>query len=662
MATGWNTFPVELQGGLVTNQSRLQQGLKMPGSARRLINFEASIKGGYRRINGYSKFSSSIVPAYGDVRVQGGSQTGTTLNVANLLVTPVDGDSFTIDGVVGTYTIDTGGVSYDSTEKSATLTLTTALDSSPADQASITFTDTTNEIEGVHIFNDKVYALRDGVLWSGTGTTWTKVSTPNYGTVLVNGAAQTGTSLIVDGIDDDDYPPQVGDTFTIAGVALIYTVTAAVTSTSGGATLTISPALDSSPADDAAVTFLNVDLGSASMARFQNFNFNGTLKMAMVDSANYPSIIDENDNYNQVVGTTDVLGAQFVVEFKDSLFYFKDDLVTFTEPFLEGGFNTGLGAGTFRLPAASTGGIVFRDQLFCFTPRTIKVLSGTSVLDYTLVDVSKDIGCSFPDTIQEVAGDVLFMAADGFRFLGATDRIGDFAFANASNQIQDDIQDFEDEYTIFCSLVLAEKNQFRAFGYKPGRTVPSSEGFIGVQKFSQEAYSFEWSETLGIKAYRAAAGFYNQNEVAVHVRNSGYVYQQEQGTDFDGSNINASFYTPWYVMDDPNMRKTHYKLQTYIDPEGPFSGTVTPRLNFAQSDVIQAPQEDFDTGGAAFSLYGGATYGVSTYAGGTPPKSLIVTNVVGSFNAVSYQYEFDGTDDCFIIDTLTVDYKLNDKR
>lgn len=63
MPTAWETFPVEIGGGLVSNQPPIQQGIKMPGSATNLVNFEPSIEGGYRRINGYTKFDANLVPA-----------------------------------------------------------------------------------------------------------------------------------------------------------------------------------------------------------------------------------------------------------------------------------------------------------------------------------------------------------------------------------------------------------------------------------------------------------------------------------------------------------------------------------------------------------------------------------------------------------------------
>lgn len=67
MATQWNTFPVKFEGGLITNQGRLEQGLQFPGSATQLQNYEPSIQGGYSKVLGFSKFSASVVPGSGIV-------------------------------------------------------------------------------------------------------------------------------------------------------------------------------------------------------------------------------------------------------------------------------------------------------------------------------------------------------------------------------------------------------------------------------------------------------------------------------------------------------------------------------------------------------------------------------------------------------------------
>jgi hypothetical protein len=67
MPTAWETFPIKFEGGLITNMSRLDQGLQAPGSATLLQNFENSIEGGYKKILGYSKFSSTEVTGTGQV-------------------------------------------------------------------------------------------------------------------------------------------------------------------------------------------------------------------------------------------------------------------------------------------------------------------------------------------------------------------------------------------------------------------------------------------------------------------------------------------------------------------------------------------------------------------------------------------------------------------
>ena len=56
-------FPFVCEGGLVLNQSTF---IMKPGQALELENFEPDIEGGYRRINGFSKYVSVVVPFTSD--------------------------------------------------------------------------------------------------------------------------------------------------------------------------------------------------------------------------------------------------------------------------------------------------------------------------------------------------------------------------------------------------------------------------------------------------------------------------------------------------------------------------------------------------------------------------------------------------------------------
>ena len=115
MPDAWETFRIEFKGGLVTNLSPLQQAINAPGSARILRNYEPSIDGGYKRIQGYAKFDSAIMAPYGNPVVHGASQSGTTLIIGAIHTTPAAGDTLTIADVSGTYTI--AGISdFDATD------------------------------------------------------------------------------------------------------------------------------------------------------------------------------------------------------------------------------------------------------------------------------------------------------------------------------------------------------------------------------------------------------------------------------------------------------------------------------------------------------------------------------------------------------------------
>ena len=67
MPVQWTTFPMEFKGGLISNLTTLQQGTNAIGSATILQNFESDREGGYSKLKGYSKFSTTAVAGTGEV-------------------------------------------------------------------------------------------------------------------------------------------------------------------------------------------------------------------------------------------------------------------------------------------------------------------------------------------------------------------------------------------------------------------------------------------------------------------------------------------------------------------------------------------------------------------------------------------------------------------
>jgi hypothetical protein len=664
MATGWQSFPLEFTGGLVSNLSRLQHGVKAPGSARLLVNFEPSTQGGYRRINGYDKYSESFVPTFGSTVVQGGSQTGTSLVVGNLYVAPVNGDTFTIAGDATEYTVSSA--SHSIINQEATLTITPTLAATPADKAAVTFGNNDTLTEGLYHFWDsigavgKTIAVRDSVIWTSSGAGWSDVSAPSYGTVLVDGGSQTGATLTVKAITSDTYVPKVGDVFSVAGIEKVYTVLAEPTVTSGVATISIYPSLASSPADEAGITFLGSKMTQATKVRFDQFNYGSTEKVVLVDGFNAPRTYDNTNGMVVIDGSTDVVGANHAVSFRNHMFYAKDNTLTFSAPLNENDFTPGNGGGAFVLPSSATGLIVFREQLIIFTGRSIHKLVGNSAADFVLSDISTDMGCVREDTIQEVGGDVVFMGPDGVRLLGATARIGDFSLALMSRPIQNDMITFSDAYTSYCSLKVREKSQYRVFGYSAAITRVSTSSYIAKQVSDQGEQGFHWGEVQGFKAYAATSAYTDDEELVLFSNTDGYVYQAESGNSFDGEPISAYFYTPFIPIGDPRVRKTLYKATTYYDPEGSVEGSVSFKYDFIDPSKIQPGSADIGGGGGTV-YFGTAVYNTDVY---TPTvQTTIESHATGSFFTVSLQYAFTNQIiPPFVLDTAVLEYTPNDRK
>lgn len=659
MADRWSTYPVEFKGGLVTNLSPLQLGINMPGSARILRNFEPSVEGGYRRVEGYDKYDANVVPTISGALVHGAGQSGTTLILANVFTTPVEGDQFTIAGVTGTYTVATGGVIYDIVTKRVTLTLTTSLASSPADKAAITYITNRGLMYGVAAWNSKVIAVRNGLVYKSTGTGWTKINVPSYGTVLVQGGGQTGAALTVDGLTD---VPQAGDTFTIGGVALVYTVLANATVTGGSATLSISPNLASSPADNAAITFLTADRTGGLKSRFEKYRIGTTEKIVEVDSTNYPFIYD-NVTYTELNSApSDVQGAEHVVWFKNQLFFAKGDKLTFTSPYTDNDFNPANGAGVISVGSAITGLIVFREQLIIFSQQKISRLVGNTISDFQLQPITLNIGCVDTDTIQEIGSDVMFLGPDGLRLLSATDRNGDFDLAVVSKPIQSEMTAFIQASQAFASVVIRGKSQYRIFGYNANIKSSAALGILGTQMLGDQTGVIAWAETRGFQAYVADSDYYGREETVVFANGTGYVYQMESGNSLDGENIVAAFSTPFMPINDPRIRKAFYKAYLYVDPQGSVTTLLNLKLDFDDPDVIQPDTITLSNSAGSIGLYGGQTaiYGTSVY--GEKLKNVFQTQVVGSGFAVSLQFVSQSQDPPFSLDAVTIEYSTHDRR
>ena len=628
MPTKRQTFPVEFRGGLITNISPLQQGINMPGSAITLKNFEPSIVGGYRRILGFSKFDPDKIPPYGLAVVNGAQSSGsTTLNIARTHTTPVAGDTFIIAGDTTTYTISSVEAFVAATNTTE-LRISPALASSPANAAVVTFKsyNTPYRTQGVEVFGDDVIVALNSDLYKTSGSGFTKVNVPAYGTVLVNsgsGVAQSATSLPVDGLT---VAPQNGDMFTIAGIDKVYTVTADAGGT-GAQTLTINPGLDSAASDNDAVTFISLNREGAGRTRFAEYNFTGTRKVAIVDGANPPALYDGTSFVELTGAPSDVLSATHVTAFKTHIFYGKGDVVSFTGPLLDSDFTSGNGGGNFRVGGNVTALIPFRESLIIFTDKTIQQITGSALSGsdpFVLKPISEDIGCIDGDTVQEIGGDVMFLTADGLRLLSATDRNNDFGLGIISKAVQSTLGDFIRSSSLFTSLTIRAKSQYRLFAFNPDQVGAAAKGIIATQFSPQGGTDFQFAEIRGMEVFSASSKMVGSNEIIVFSGDNGLLYKMEDGNSFDVSNIQAEYLSPYLPINDPRVRKTVYKANLFTDPQGAVNFDFNLKFDFDELNSVQPAAITFSNETSQIAFFGVNSFAkFSTRGSGTSDETTL---------------------------------------
>lgn len=520
MPDRWQTYPVEFKGGLISNLSPLQHGAAMPGSARVLNNFEPSIEGGYRRIEGYEKYNTNEV-------------TGE------------------------------------------------------------------NVLLGVEFYR---------------------------GAAIVARAQTSGNPKLF------------------------------VVSSGSAAHVDLST---------------SIRLGAnVSRVRFASYNFNGTEKLFIVDGVGYPLVLENLlasglSQLSSSNGSTDLEGASHVTVFKDHIFAANGRNIIFSAPFEDDDFTTANGAGIIDVGSTVTGLVVFREQLIIFSESKINRLVGNSVADFQVQPIATDIGCIAGETIQEISGDVVFLAPDGLRTIAGTERNQDFSLATISKPIQKELVSLTSVNSALPSVVIREKSQYRMFGYTAAATASSSKGIIGTQLQEQQGQQINWAETTGIKAYATTSKYVGKIETILFVNDDGYVYQMESGNNFDGSDIIASFSTPYFPITDPRTRKTIYRATIYSDPQGSVDLDFNLKYDLSAPDVIEPATITFENASSSptTSIYGSvdALFGTSRYSGETL-QSIFNSQTQGSGFTVSLQFESRGTNPPFSLDTTVLEYGQYGRR
>ena len=392
---------------------------------------------------------------------------------------------------------------------------------------------------------------------------------------------------------------------------------------------------------------------------FERFNFDGTDKIIVVDGTNAPTV------FNSSLAATDVsdssvAGSKFVVSHRNHMFYAGKSTtkqeVVFSEPFNEDGFSSGQGAGSFKVDDEITGIKVFRDDLFIFCETRIFKLSGSSSANFSVTDVTRDIGCINGDTIQEFAGDLIFLGPDGLRTIAGTARIGDVELGTISSNVQSIFNDNIASASEFDSLVIPDKTQYRIFFTKANTDETLTKGIICVMR----GQKFEFAEMRGIKPASTDHFVSEGNVIILHgAYANGYVYRQESGNDFDGTTIAGKYRSPDLTFNDPGIRKHMQKVVVNYKPEAAIDADLFVRYDYEAASASRPAAYPLDSEDVV-AIYGTSTYGTPTYGGASQP--LVRQAVEGSGFAVALRVNDGGATAPYSLKGFQLEYQLGARR
>ncbi len=519
------------------------------------------------------------------------------------------------------------------------------------------------EVLLVTFFNNNVIAARGEKIWSsastdlGTGPSSAiavDATLSGSGTVTVKsttGFSSSGSFVI--NSEEFTYTGKTATTFT--------GVTRSTNSTSAAA----HSASTDSARNVVSETWTVRDTGRTSAGKysFERFNYDGNDKIVLVDGANAPVVLNTSLATTDV-STSSVAGASIVASYREHMFYAgmsgtPQELV-FSQPFDEDAFNSGSGAGSVKVDDTIVGLKVFRDALFIFCENRIFKLTGSSSSNFAVTPVTRNIGCINGKTIQEFAGDLIFLGPDGLRTVAGTQNIGDVNIGTISGNVQSIFDDNILDSSVFESVVIPEKTQYRLFFTKTAGLESRTEGIICVLKRQQSGQqAYEFSKIKGIKPACTDSFIEQGNILILHGSFDGYIYRQEEGNDFNGTAINAKYRSSDLTMDDPGIRKHMQRVIVNFKPESTIDADLFVRYDYESAESARPAAYPLDSSDIA-GIYGIATYGGPTYGGTSTP--LVRQPVEGSGFAVALRVNDGGVTAPYSLKGFQLEFDLGARR
>lgn len=696
----WKDVTVLSRGGLYTNEDALILAANNPGAAIRMLNFEVSQFGGYRRISGFAPYDATYptVPGLGKVlgvwihnetvyaaRRNSGDETGSlgtnpfavTTGSAAVTVT------HTSHGLaVGSFVTFAGSSTVGGLDLNAEFVVTsTPTANTYTFNASATSDSTTSgggaSVTYSYSYYYSVYRFTAGVGWGSDITTGTR-SAIGINKLRTTEHSFTGSEvhIVTDGVNrpfrhNGVTYIEIYDRQGTANTDTEAQLSNAFSSSNGSVTISVAHTGHGLALNEV-VRFSNVS-GTVGGFNINNTNYTVT-NVVNADTYEFSLASPATASDNNVGGTAinwfytfsgqskNIETAKYSTDFRNHIFLAgmsdNPNFLVFSSPNTDLNYQSSGGAGTINVGFTITGIKKFRDNLYVFGSDRIKRLVGNNSSDFILQEVTNNIGCIASDSILEIGGDILFLASDGIRPIQGTARIGDIELETVSKPIQQLLQSLPNTNDLdeMCSVVIRNKTQFRYF-FPSTTSTADSEGIIGGIRFADQRTGWEFGQLLGIQAVVAASGLINNQEVIVHGDQSGNVFKQESGNTFNGSEVISVYATPFVYINSTEKRKVFQHLSIFTRPEGQSTINLGVAFDWDSPQVPRPLTYELTTAGALLRyLTTGGTYDSTfTFDGSSSP--VLETNLQGSGRAISLIFTSTGTQAPYSISGFSITYE-----
>ncbi len=332
---------------------------------------------------------------------------------------------------------------------------------------------------------------------------------------------------------------------------------------------------------------------------------------------------------------------------------------------------TSSGSGSIVLDDQVVGLRSFRDDLIIFCRNSIYKLENiNNSSTIAIVPITQNIGCLDGRSIQEIGGDLVFLAPDGIRTLAGTVRIGDVELGTVSRSIQPVMKDIADNIGTYniSSIVIRDKSQYRLY-YGSSSSGDAAEGIIGTLKTNEQGFTqFQWAETFGIDASAAAASGFNSSGVEKHYHGdyAGRIFNHDTGDSFlntsgTSTNIVAEYQTPDLDYGDLGTLKTLKYVKISATPEGTVSTKLRIRYNYDDPDTPQP--SDYSLSVDKPSLFGTALFGSTAgHVFGAASDPITRQVVEGSGHSNYFRIFSDDQNSPYTVNGIYIDYEPSGRQ